>query len=267
MKKQPIHQNLNTSFVNVGALVRYLRSLQFVGSIRIELASYEAEIIFTESGVVRAREYDHIAGRISHGENALQRIMIRAKESHGRIHVYKSVEGYAGNDDGSPFVDKAIMAGARALAASAGGVAAQIPQTEIVLSGRDGENALVLAALSELLREIETSLALGGLNFETAFRIACEGITPQFPFMQSCEAALVYEKGEITVNTEAEATAVVDAVFAALKPIVVRLRSEMKYAEVVRTVAERLNEISAERRSEFTQLGLIDHIERLLAEL
>ena len=71
MKKQPIHQNLNTTFVNVEALVRYLRGLSFVGSIRIELASYEAEIVFTSSKTVRAREYDHDAGRISHGEEVL----------------------------------------------------------------------------------------------------------------------------------------------------------------------------------------------------
>ena len=53
MKKQPIHQNLNTSFVNVAALVRYLRGLQFVGSIRIELASYEADIIALDGDPIK----------------------------------------------------------------------------------------------------------------------------------------------------------------------------------------------------------------------
>src|SRR5215210_6521936 len=108
MKKEPIHQNLNTSFVDVGALVRYLRGLQFVGSIRIELSSYEADIVFTSSKTIIAREYDHIAGRISHGQQALQRILIRAKEPHGRIHVYK-----AGDGDGTVFIDKSIVSGAR----------------------------------------------------------------------------------------------------------------------------------------------------------
>ena len=70
MNRDPIHQNLNTSFVNLGALVRYLRSLQFVGSIRVDFSSYEADIILNGSRAVRAREYDHIAGRISQGEHA-----------------------------------------------------------------------------------------------------------------------------------------------------------------------------------------------------
>src|SRR5215204_5900501 len=124
MKKQPIHQNLSTSFVNVGALVRHLRQLQFVGSIRVELSSYEADIIFTSSKTIQAREYDHIAGRIAHGEHALQRILIRCKEPHGRVHVYKAVEGYAGTDGGSVFVDKTIILDAREMAASTGGTAA-----------------------------------------------------------------------------------------------------------------------------------------------
>src|SRR6478609_3162804 len=123
MKKQPIHQNLNTSFVNVGALVRHLRKLQFVGSIRVELSSYEADIIFTSSKTIQAREYDHIAGRISQGPQALQRILIRSKEPHGRVHVYRAVEGYAGTGDGSVFIDKTIIADAREMAASAGGTA------------------------------------------------------------------------------------------------------------------------------------------------
>src|SRR5688500_14330408 len=168
MKKQPIHQNLNTSFVNVGALVRYLRGLQFVGSIRIELSSYEADIVFTDSRTIRAREYDHIAGRISEGEHALKRILIRAKEPHGRIHVYKAVEGYAGCDDGSIFVDKAIVARAREMAASHGGTIVHQAGQEIILNGQDAENAQVLAALSDLLRVYEYKLSQGKLMFSAA---------------------------------------------------------------------------------------------------
>jgi hypothetical protein len=266
MKKQPIHQNLNTSFVNVGALVRYLRSLQFVGSVRIELASYEAEIVFTESNTIRAREYDHIAGRISHGEHALQRILIRAKEPHGRIGVYKATEGNSGHDDGSVFVDKAIMSGAREMAANKGGTVMNTSLGhELVLSSRDSENALVLAALSELLLVIDESLALGNLSFQAAFSVACDGIAPQFPFMQRSRAAIVYNKGEIKLNVEADVDLVSSAVFAALRPIFRRLRNEVKYTSLLSTISDRLLELSTERRIEFVNLGLMTHVENLLA--
>jgi hypothetical protein len=266
MKKQPIHQNLNTSFVNVAALVRYLQRLQFVGSIRIELSSYEADIVFTDSKTIRGREYDHIAGRISHGEHTLQRILIRAKEPHGRIHVYKAVEGYAGHDDGSVFVHKTIVHDAREMATSAGGSAMAIDSnSEFVMSGQDSEMALVLAALSEFLRVIDESLAKGKLSFPPAFRLACEAISADFPFMKVHPQAIVYKGGEIRLNAAAEVGTVASAVFAALKPIFDRLRGERKYDELRHILSDRLREMSTERRTEYVQLALIDYIEELLA--
>ncbi|MEO8043198.1 MAG: hypothetical protein ABI646_11350 [Acidobacteriota bacterium] len=266
MKKQPIHQNLNTSFVNVGALVRYLRGLQFVGSIRIELSSYEADIIFTNSKTITAREYDHIAGRISHGGQTLQRILIRAKEPHGRIHVYKAVGGYAGHDDGSVFVDKAIIAQARELAASHGGTVVTEKGFEIVMNSRDSENALLLAALSEILRMFDDALAFGNLSFASAFQVACDAIASDYSFMASDRRTLVYRDGEIRLNTTAETEDVMSAVFDALRPIFGRLRKEAKYTELVRMLKEKLEETAVERRAEYFRLGVLKHLEALLAD-
>jgi hypothetical protein len=264
MKKQPIHQNLNTSFVNVGALVRYLRGLQFVGSIRIELSSYEADIVFTSSKTIQAREYDHIAGRIAHGKDALERILIRAKEPHGRIHVYKAVEGYAGTTDGAVFVDRSIILKAREMAASVGGTAATEKGFELVMNGRDSENALVLGALSEILRKIDEALATGNLSFASAFQLACDSIAAAYPFMERNRRAIIYKKGEIRLGGTAEPEEFIAAVFDALKPIFRRLRNESKYELLLRTLTDGLREAAAIRRPEYIRLGLMKHIEDLL---
>ena len=139
-------------------------------------------------------------------------------------------------------------------------------EQEVVLTGRDRENALVLAALSELLRVIDESLAAGNLSFPAAFSVACDGIAPQFPFLESSRAALVYKDGEIRLNADAETDLVLCAVFAALRPIFRRLRSEVKYSGLLAIVSDRLLEISAERRIEFVNLGLMRHLEDLLAD-
>ena len=91
MKNRPIHENLDTSFVNLSALVRYLRRRQFAGGIRIELSGYEADIILTAENQMKVREYDRIAGRIAEGEDVLQRLLIRAREPGGVIHVYQTI--------------------------------------------------------------------------------------------------------------------------------------------------------------------------------
>lgn len=91
MKNRPIHENLDTSFVNLSALLRYLRRRQFAGNIRVELSGYEADIVLTGENQMNVREYDRIAGRIAEGEEALQRLLIRAREPGGIIHVYQHV--------------------------------------------------------------------------------------------------------------------------------------------------------------------------------
>ena len=91
MKNRPIHENLDTSFVNLSALIKYLRRRQFAGQIRIELSGYEADIYLTAENQLKVREYDHIAGRIAEGEEALQRILIRSREPGGIINVYQAI--------------------------------------------------------------------------------------------------------------------------------------------------------------------------------
>jgi hypothetical protein len=91
MKNRPIHENLDTSFVNLPALIKYLRGRQFAGQVRIELGGYEADIYLTAENQLKVREYDHIAGRIAEGEEAFQRILIRSREPGGIINVYKAV--------------------------------------------------------------------------------------------------------------------------------------------------------------------------------
>jgi hypothetical protein len=92
MKNHPIHENLDTSFVNLAALMRYLRGRGFIGSVRLVHGGYEAEItLLGEENQLKVREHDRIAGRIAEGEEALQRLLIRAREPGGTINVYQSI--------------------------------------------------------------------------------------------------------------------------------------------------------------------------------
>ena len=90
MNNRPLYENLDTSFVNLSALVRYLRHREFVGQIKIELNNYQAEIVLIKDNKLRVREHDKISGRVAEGEEAFQRILIRAREVGGTIHVYQT---------------------------------------------------------------------------------------------------------------------------------------------------------------------------------
>ena len=92
MNNRPIHKNLDTSFVNLSALIKYLRRRQFVGSVNIQLNGYKADIELREDNQIKISEHDQISGRISTGEEALQRLLIRAREPGGTINVYQLIE-------------------------------------------------------------------------------------------------------------------------------------------------------------------------------
>ena len=63
MNNRPVYENLDTSFVNLAALVRYLRRRQMIGRVRLEFNSYEAEILLVDSNNIKVREHDKVAGR------------------------------------------------------------------------------------------------------------------------------------------------------------------------------------------------------------
>ena len=90
MKNRLVYENLDTSFVNLSALVRFLRARNFVGDVSVELGEYTGEIVFTAENGVRARERDRVSGRVAEGEEALRRLLIRAREPGGSIHVHQT---------------------------------------------------------------------------------------------------------------------------------------------------------------------------------
>ena len=91
MKTRPIHKNLDTSFVNLSALIKYLRRRQFIGSVEVQLNGYRADIKLMEDNLISVHEHDEISGRVSEGEEAFQRLLIRSRESGGTIDVSQSV--------------------------------------------------------------------------------------------------------------------------------------------------------------------------------
>lgn len=95
MKTLAVHQNLDTSFVNLSALLRHLREREFAGQVLVKLSGYKAEVTFDADGELKVFEHDKVAGRIAEGDEALQRLLIRAREPGGTIDVFQFVPEFA----------------------------------------------------------------------------------------------------------------------------------------------------------------------------
>jgi len=175
LEMKTIYENLDTSFVNLSALVRYLQRREFAGNIRLELAAYEGEIVFTKGNQPKAREHDRLAGRIAEGEEALQRLLIRAREPGGIIHVYQTAAQTDTLTERKDVLtieqnisDKKVIAAAHLREAAQ---AAEKPfparATPLHISGSENENAEnVQPSFGEIIAEAKRNAKLPEFPFE-----------------------------------------------------------------------------------------------------
>src|SRR5438270_738684 len=91
-KSTVLYQNLDTSFVNLWGLLRKLTQDGFIGRVRVELKDYTADVFMTGSSTPLVHEIDRAAGTDTLEEAALHRLVLRARESAGRVSVFQGAD-------------------------------------------------------------------------------------------------------------------------------------------------------------------------------
>src|SRR5882672_11000898 len=88
-KSRVVHENLDTAFVNLWALLRNLSQRGFIGRVRGELKDYTADVFLTGSSTPLVHEVDRAAGTDTLEEAALHRLVLRVRETPGIISVFE----------------------------------------------------------------------------------------------------------------------------------------------------------------------------------
>src|SRR5712692_1925366 len=102
-KPRVLYENLDTSFVNLWALLRHLSQRAFVGRVHVEMDDYSADVFLTGSNTPLVREVDRAAGTEVLEEAAMHRLVLRARETPGTISVFEGAdEAVAVRDDSAP---------------------------------------------------------------------------------------------------------------------------------------------------------------------
>src|SRR5262245_42160333 len=84
-----LYENLDTAFVNLWSLLRNLSQRGFVGRVHVELTDYYADVFLTGSGTPLVHEVDQLSGTDTLEEASLHRLVLRARETPGKISVYE----------------------------------------------------------------------------------------------------------------------------------------------------------------------------------
>src|SRR6266478_9144065 len=100
LKSRVVYENLDTTFVNLWALLRNLSQREFIGRVRVELKDYTADVFMTGSSTPLVHEIDHAAGTNTIEEAALHRLVLRVRGTPGTITVFEGAdEAVAGQSD------------------------------------------------------------------------------------------------------------------------------------------------------------------------
>src|SRR5881392_2583502 len=91
-KSRVLYENLDTSFVNLWALMRHLSQRAFVGRVHVEMDDYSADVFLTGSNTPLVREVDRAAGTDVLEAAAMHRLVLRARESPGTISVFEGAD-------------------------------------------------------------------------------------------------------------------------------------------------------------------------------
>ncbi len=294
MNNHYFYENLDTSFIDLDSLVRYLRRQSFVGAIQVEFAGYMAKIVLADNGKLHVREYDQVTEELSTGGKAYYRILERAKAPGGSINVAAprrellhedllpliedllSEENHAIDTDGS--VSENLQAitpgdGQRTEPDEDMGLAAESEATtdaeeeiDELTSHRVAieDHDLLVEVTSELLKTIDGALDRAGLDFSTVFEKACSDVSVEYPFLDPNKRMFKYSGGLVYVNQETDAKLFPRSIGKALARVFRYLGADPEFGKVYRFTGQRVQVLLRERKEQFDRLFLTPQIERAL---
>jgi hypothetical protein len=85
-KQDAVYQNLNTSFTNFSELLVDLKENSFTGCVQVSFWEYEGILLLDTGNIVNAQE--EINGNLISGQDAVKRVITKAKDDDGAISVY-----------------------------------------------------------------------------------------------------------------------------------------------------------------------------------
>src|SRR6185503_6325581 len=180
-----LYENLDTSFVNVWALLRYLSQRSFVGRVHVELENYSADVFLNGSETPLVHEIDRDAGTDVVEEAALHRLVLRVRESSGSINVYEGVEESippqteSALESPPPVAEDAPVAEPEAATPEAVASSAEKDEEETVVAAEpvtvaspanSDEWSETMRVSGELIAGVERAATSLGADFDSLFR-------------------------------------------------------------------------------------------------
>ena len=294
-KSRVLHENLDTSFVNLWSLLRSLTQRGFIGRVHVELKDYSADVYMTGSNTPLVHEIDRAAGTETLEQAALHRLVLRARESSGSISVFEGadeavvvrsaavpepiIEPAASVPTEEPpptasikapaqIIDQPAMSElAEAELSKESAVAPATSLAEPAAQEDDSEGTIdwseVVKASGELIGGVERALTGAGADFATLFRATRLELADDYTFLDPLSSGFEYANSHATVTHELPPHTYVAGLSEALRRVVEKVATGDRARRVRERVALELALLARKRKELLTRSGFQAHFDRI----
>jgi hypothetical protein len=289
-KSRVVYENLDTTFVNLWALLRSLSQRGFIGRVRVEMKDYTADVFMTESNTPLVHEIDRAAGTDTLEEAALHRLVLRARETPGTISVFEgadeavSVQSTATQTESgaaNPTSDEPILAPEIETPATPNATqpstestreeqSLAAPSTPVAApTERDAEPideiewGAVVKATGELIGGVERALTGAGADFALLFNAARLELADDYTFLDPMSDGFTYSNSVVTLNGELPANSLVAGLSEALRRVVDRVATGDRARRVRERVALELFSVARKRNEILARSGFLSQLDRI----
>lgn len=247
-KSRTVHENLDTAYVNLAALLRYLQGREFSGRIHVELDEYEADVLLSAGEQPQVSEKDHTTGRQSEGEDALQRLLVRACIPGGLVSVYENKSEETGDEDSTSVTDS---------------VATESVTEDAGATDEEGEWLDMVRLSGELIATIERAALSAGADFANIFRAVRIEMADDYSFLDPVAGRFEYGNGTVHLRMRPSATAYVASISEAMHRVVDRVATGPRRATVRERVALELAVLARRRQSQLAKFRFTPQLDRI----
>jgi len=251
-------ETLDTSFVNLGALIRHLRQRNFVGRVKVALEDYEADVFLSGAEEPSIWEKNHATGRGAQGKEAMDRLLVRARDPGGLITIYQGEEAGSVEEslhaEGETSATREIRESPRLGGTSAtGGVMSPLTVET------DWDE--LLAASGQLIAAVERAVESVNEDFADYFRSALIAIGDDYPFLDPTAGVFQYTDAKAQLLEYPDARVYISSLSESLRRVVSELVAGRAGARFQERVAVELAVVARRKGNAFAEFTpLLDRI-------
>jgi hypothetical protein len=281
-----LYENLDTSFVNLWALLRYLMQRGVVGRVHVELPDYTADVFLNGSSTPMVHEVDQATGRDSLEEAALHRLVVRAREPGGTITVYEGEAEAAKGGARKPAPKSATVAGGfdappvyevNAVDETVDARPVTLPSPPILESAASkmitaiqksspakvGDWVALVQISGELIAAIESAATGVGADFAAVFNATRLELADDYTFLDPSANRFSYADRVVKMNAKPGAGPYVAAIGELLRRVVDKIAVGERGGRIRERVALELAKLARKRREPLTQFNLDMQLDRI----